>query len=272
MDFSLKYGENGIWYGQFSHFPTSFMTHAISTRFGGVSQDYFASLNLAMHNGDNINNVQENRHRFAKALVIAEDNVVTTQQVHSDTVLYVDKSFAGRGKYSYNEAIVATDALITDQPNLPLLLFFADCVPVLIVDPVCKVVGVSHAGWKGTVSKIAQKTIYKMQECCKTRPEDCLVGIGPSIGACCYEVGYEVAEQFRQSFPNYYSKLLEEKADKYKLDLWQANRLQLEEIGVKSQNIAVSGICTACNNDVFFSYRADGGKTGRIGAMISLIK
>lgn len=272
MGFDLKYGKNSLWYGQFSHFPDDFMTHAVSTRFGGMSEGAFQSLNLAMHNGDDPAHVIENRRRFGQALALSADLFVTAQQVHGDAVLRVDTSFAGKGAQSYADAIASTDALITDCENLPLMLFFADCVPVLIVDPVKRAVGVSHAGWKGTVHGIVQKTVRAMHGAFGSKAADCLVGIAPSIGSCCYEVGGEVAARFQEAFPNFYQRILISVGEKYKLDLWAANRIQLEEIGVRSENIVTARACTACNSDVFFSYRADQGKTGRIAAVICLKK
>jgi len=163
------------------------------------------------------------------------------------------------------------DALITNEKKLPLLLFFADCTPILIFDPVHHAIGAAHGGWKGTVQKIAAKTIRAMAEEFGTNPADCLVGIGPAIGACCYEVGANVRDAFTAAFPRQQGALLfPVSADKWKLDLWQANRCQLEEIGVLADKIDMANSCTQCNDNVFFSYRADNGHTGRIGALICL--
>lgn len=271
MSFNLTYGNQGIWYGRFANFPGTLVTHGISTRFGGKSDGAFAGMNLAMHNGDNPEKVIANRKAYGDALTLSSDDFVTAKQVHGVNVLCVDRAYAGRGAFAYEDAIDDTDALITNIPGLPLMMFFADCVPVLIVDPVKKAIGISHAGWKGTVHKIAQKTIFAMQEKFGTVSRDCLVGIGPSIGSCCYEVGDEVAKQFATAFPAHKQQiLLEQKSEKWKLDLWESNRIQLEEIGVEPKNIEIAAACTACNSQVFFSYRADHGKTGRIAATICL--
>lgn len=272
MSFKLNYGDYGIWYGKFSSFPDALVNHGISTRFGGVSDHAFASMNLAMHNGDDIEKVRQNRKLFGQALSLSYDNFVTTKQVHGVNILHVDSKFAGRGAYSYEDAIDDTDALITNTVGLPLMMFFADCVPVLILDPIKKAIGICHAGWKGTVNKIAQKTILSMHDVFGTSPENCIVGIGPSIGSCCYEVGDEVANQFKQAFPQDEKKILNKINEKWKLNLWEANRVQLKEIGVKDLNIEIARTCTACNSKVFFSYRADSGKTGRIAAIICLQK
>lgn len=269
MSFQLKYG-GGIWLGYFSSFPSETVVHAISTRFGGVSKPPFDRLNLAMHNGDEPEDVRENRALFCRVLGLNSRDVVTAEQVHGDRILYADQSFAGRGALAYADAVRETDALFTDCKGLPLMLFFADCVPVVIVDPVKGVVGVCHAGWKGTVAKIAQKTVMAMRERCGTKAADCRVGIGPSIGGCCYEIGEDVQERFARAFPDRIAEIARPFAGKWKLDLWMANRLQLEEVGVCPEKIEMPEICTNCNSEVFYSYRADRGKTGRIAAIISL--
>lgn len=262
--------KNNKWYGFFNHFNSKLVTHAISTRFNGVSKNEFSSLNLALHNGDDLKDVWKNREIFCSGLEIDAKRIVTAQQVHGEQVLCVDESYVGRGAFDYMKAIPDTDGLITNLPDLPLMMFFADCVPILIFDPVKKAIGICHAGWKGTVHKIAQKTVQAMIKSFNSKPEDCLIGIGPSIGACCFEVDDPVYTQFRKEFPTLKCEKVSEK--KWKIDLWEANRLQLGDIGVVDKNIICSNVCTKCNSDVFFSYRADAGKTGRIAAIIQLKK
>lgn len=269
-NFVIERNVNGVWFGMFAHFSSNLsIKHAISTRLGGISQSPFVSLNLGLHTGDEAVAVNDNRRRFCQAAGINYKNAVTAEQTHSDNIAIVSRQDIGKGATSYETSIPNTDALITNIPDLPLMLFFADCVPVLIADPVRKVIGVSHAGWKGTVAKIGQKTILKMQEEYNTNPADCLVGIGPSIGPCCYEVDSPVIEKVKESF-NSLEKLVIPHQKAWHLDLWEANKLQMQEIGVKTKNIIISNICTSCNNELFFSYRAEHGKTGRIGAIISL--
>jgi YfiH family protein len=268
-EFVLKYADHGLWYGIFAHFTALGIKHGVSTRFGGASCEPFASLNLALHTGDDAQKVIMNRQRFCNALKIDYTRIVTAQQVHKDHIAVVAEKDIGKGKEEYAKALLNTDALITNLPNVPLMLFFADCVPVLIADPVRHVVGVSHAGWKGTVAKIAQKTVLAMQKNFGTRQSDCLVGIAPSIGPCCYEVDDVVVKQLQENFKDW-RKLITSQKDHWLLDLWAANRFQLEEIGVLRNNIVTSGICTSCNENLFFSYRADKGHTGRIAAVISL--
>lgn len=265
--FILNYGANGLWYGTFTHINALGIKHGISTRFGGTSRPPFHSLNVALHTEDYDENVITNRQLFCQAIGIHSDHIVTAQQLHTDTVAVVNAR--GQGARDYKEAIPATDALITNVPGIPLMLFFADCVPVLIVDPVQRAVGISHAGWRGTVEKITQKTILSMGVNFGTKPEDCLVGIAPSVGPCCYIVDEAVLSRLKQQFPNW-RKLVNKAGTKWYLDLWKANLVQLEEIGVKKDNIVVSGVCTACNHELFFSYRKENGLTGRIGAAIVL--
>lgn len=267
--FILNYDKNGLWYGTFTHFNSLGIRHGISGRLGGVSKEPFSSLNVALHTGDSDEDVIMNRKLFCQAIGIHPNHIVTTQQLHTDTIAVVTGESMGKGAQYYNEAIPATDALITNIPGLPLMLFFADCVPVLIVDPVHNAIGAVHAGWRGTVEKIAQKTIIAMQANFGTKPQDCLLAIAPSIGPCCYVVDEMVINQLKNQFTNW-EQLVRVVNDKWYLDLWKTNFVQLEEIGVKGSNIVVSNVCTACNHELFFSYRKENGSTGRMGAAIIL--
>lgn len=267
--FTLSHGENNVWYGTFSRLTQLKIKHAVSTRLGGISHFPYSSLNLGLHTGDEQEKVIENRRRFCQAIEVNHHKLVTAEQVHGDHITVVTENDIGKGAIRYHESIQGADALITNIPAIPLMLFFADCVPVLLYDPVKHVIGVSHAGWKGTVAKITQKTVLAMAECYHTKPEDCIACIAPSIGPCCYEVDEIVLNKLQNQFANWES-LVTASASHWQLDLWEANRTQLREIGLKEDNLITSGICTACNNQLFFSYRAEQGKTGRIAACISL--
>jgi len=267
--FVLRYDDHSLWYGTFTHFDQCAVKHGISTRFGGTSREPFSSLNLGLHNGDEDAAVIANRTLFCQAVGVNADDLVTAQQTHGDRVLVVTTEHIGRGATKYSEAIADTDALITQMPGVPLMLFFADCVPVLIVDPVHKAVGIAHAGWKGTLDRIVHKTLLSMEKNFGTRPEDCLAGIAPSVGPCCYEVDGIVIDTLKGQFEEW-QQFAQPSGDKWHLDLWGINRSELERAGVKPSNIVVSKVCTACNHHVFFSYRADHGHTGRIGAVIIL--
>lgn len=268
--FVIQPGSNGVWYGTFPAFTAAGFVHGVSTRLGGQSAEPFLSLNLGLHTGDRREAVIQNRQRFAAAVGINFSNIVTAQQIHGNEIAVIDRNQAGLGKENYQESIAGVDSLITNCSQVPLMLFFADCVPILIADPVRGVVGISHAGWKGTVMKIALRTVKKMSEHFQTSPHDCLAAIGPSIGSCCYDVGEQVSHQFQTNFSQWKSFLMPQENNQWKLNLWEANRHQLIEAGVPPQKIFQSNVCTACNTSLFFSYRKEKGLTGRIGAVLQL--
>lgn len=274
MSYFIRRTENNLWHGKFSTFPEDVITHAVSTRLGGVSSEPFDSLNLALHVGDNPADVIANRRRFVQTLGFSPADIVTPNQVHGDKIFRVDENFRGCGCQNYADSIPETDALITNVDDLPLMLCFADCVPIFFVDVTNRAVGLAHGGWKGTLKKIAAKTLLTMHSEFGTRVEDCLVGIGPSIGPCCYAVGGEVVTRCKAAFPNHHGELLIERDGKIFLDLWRANVLQLTELGVPESNIDVAGECTCCQSAWYFSYRAAQKKnfdrTGRIAALIAL--
>lgn len=268
--FSLHYASNKVWYGTFAHFTAAGIKHGLSTRLGGVSSFPYATLNLGLRTDDSNANVAANRRLFCQAVGIEPDRVVTCRQVHGDRVLPVTAAMMGQGMWAYDAAVPAADAMVTDAAGVALLQFFADCVPVLLVDPLRRVIAISHAGWRGTVAKVAQKTALFMQYNYGSRLADCLVGIGPSIGPCCYEVDEVVAQEVRRQFGTWRELLTPHGSNRWLLDLWQANRQQLQEIGIPSENIQTSGVCTACNMTLYFSHRREKGLTGRMGALIAL--
>lgn len=270
MAFTLRLMGKNLWVGQFSQFLSEWVTHGISTRFGGVSEPPYDALNMALHVGDDPKAVVENRRRFCGALGLSAERMVTAEQVHGERIFCVTGKEAGRGWRDYGAAILQTDALITDVPGLPLLLCYADCVPVLFVDPVRRAVAVAHAGWKGTLRRIAAKTVEAMTAAFGTDPQDCLAAIGPSIGPAHYPVGSDVAAQFREAFPLWEKDILHFAEGGPHLDLWAANRFQLQAAGLLPEHIETAGVCTADNGKLFFSYRADQGKTGRIGTVVAL--
>lgn len=244
--------------------------HGFTARHGGSSEGPYTSLNLAFHVGDDPEKVRANRRTVAGALKFAVEKLVTAEQVHGDRIMVVTAQQAGMGAMDYESALPATDALITNVPGIPLAAFYADCVPVFILDPVSKAVGLAHAGWKGTVRKIAQKTILRMSEIYGTRPGDCLIGIAPSVGPCCYEVDSLVSGEFEKEYDDLSGLLTPLSPGKWRLDLWAANQRQLLEIGVRQENVNISRICTCCNKNILFSYRGENGLTGRMGAFIML--
>lgn len=273
MGYFLKRTLNNLWHGKFSTFPDDLVIHAVSTRFGGVSKAPYDSLNLALHVGDLPADVIANRQRFVQSLGFNLADIVTPNQVHGERIFRADDNYRGCGCMNYADSIPETDALITDVPNLPLMLCFADCVPIFFVDVERRAIGLAHGGWKGTLKRIAAKTLLRMQEEFGTQAKDCMIGIAPSIGSCCYEVGGEVVDKCKAAFPNH-NELLINRDGKTYLDLWQANVVQLLEVGVPQDNIDVAGECTCCQSSWYFSYRSAQRKgldrTGRIAALIAL--
>lgn len=271
MSFHFEPLAAGMECGVFSAFAAQKgFVHGITGRRGGVSEAPYDSLNMALHVGDNANDVIANRERFFAALGLDANRLVTPNQVHGDHIAVVTEAEAGRGAKSYGDSIAETDALITNTPNLPLMLCYADCTPILFLDPVHRAVGIAHGGWKGTVARIAQQTVLRMQQAFDSRPKDVLAAIGPSIGPCCFEVGEEVADKFRDAFPGHEQEIIDDLALKPHVNLWQANRLQLLDAGVLPEHITMANYCTSCHHDQLFSYRADGGRTGRLAAIIAI--
>lgn len=270
MSFYLSKSSDSIWTGQFTKLKKPGLIHAVSTRFGGVSKAPYDSLNLALHVGDEAADVIENRKLFCRAVGVSFSGLTTPEQVHGDKIFRVTEKDAGRGSLSYDDSIKGTDALMTNVRGISLMLCYADCTPLLFFDPVNMVIAAAHGGWKGTYLGIAGKTLMAMQESYGSRPENVITAIGPAIGPSCYEVGEEVAEKFRTAYPEDASEILVKDGEKIHLDLWAANRMQLLHAGIREENIDSAETCTQHNAEVFYSYRAAGGTTGRIAALISL--
>ena len=249
---------------------TGLVKHGFSSRLGGVSQGEVASLNLGFKRKDSADNVKKNFQIICQALGIETRQMVFTDQVHKDRVALVDETDSGKG-FDRPSDIRGCDGLITNRPGLALVTFYADCVPLYFLDPRQRAIGLAHSGWRSTLAEIGKKTLLAMQEYFATDPSDCLVGIGPSIGQCCFEVDRPVAELFTTNYPKYQAELVKKKAEKYHIDLWSLIRLQLINAGIREENITLASTCTACNNKVFFSHRADKGKTGSLAAFLMLV-
>lgn len=251
---------NGIRYFTFEIF--SDLPHGVFTRRGGVSPSPWDSLNVGGSVGDDLAHVRENRIRSFSTLGRSAASIHDVWLVHGTDVVYAD------APRDLAEKPPRADILLTDNPAVTLFMRFADCVPLLFHDPVKGVIGVSHAGWLGTVRGVAKATVEAMRARYGTIPRDLRAAVGPSIGPDHYEVGMDVAEKVRASFGGRADSLLEARGDRFHLDLWEANRLQLEEAGVGE--IEVSAVCTACHLDDWFSHRAEKGRTGRFGALLAL--
>ena len=262
-DFKLT-SQNNIWYGYFTSFEQAGFTTACSARLHGESDIVPGTLNLALHVGDNPQKVLRNRQIFAEAIGVKAERFTTCAQVHGSKIRVISERLVGSGALSFAGTVPETDALITNLADVPLLLFYADCVPVVLADPETGAIGLAHAGWRGTAAQIAKKTVAAMQEAFDVQPENLLAAIGPSIGDCCYEVDDVVIRQMQE-----YTSCFTEKCDgKYWLDLWQVNRQQLMEVGVALSNISTAGVCTNHNPELFCSYRYENGKTGRMGVCL----
>ena len=247
------------------------LKNAVSTRLGGVSKDYLASMNLGFNRGDLDENVIRNHEIFANVIGVNPKNIVTGNQTHTTNVKVVTKDDCGKGIYR-DRNYTDIDGLITNEKGIVLATYYADCVPPLIVDTKNKAIGLSHSGWRGTIGKIGKVTIEKMGELYGTKPEDIVACIGPSICQKCYEISEEVAVQFKEAFPDNIKEILIDKGNgKYQLDLWECNRINFKEAGVLPENIKVTDICTCHNTDVLFSHRGHNGKRGNIGAFLSIV-
>lgn len=247
-----------------------FIRHLFTTRAGGVSQGIYESLNLSFSRGDDAAAVFENYRRVAEALQTTPEAIVTSDQTHTTNVRYVGKEDQGKG-IIYPRDYTDVDGMITNEPGVVLATFYADCVPLYFVDPVHHAIGLSHSGWRGTVERMGAVTIQKMMQHFGTDPKDLLCAIGPSICQSCYEVSDDVAKAFMQAFSDHIPQILEEKKNgKYQLDLWKSNEIVMREAGVLKEHLAVTNICTCCNDKQLFSHRASKGKRGNLGAFLML--
>jgi len=261
-------------YGLFDEYRG--VTHAITTRKGGVSAAPYATLNLGLHVGDDEDTVLRNRSLLSAITGCEPDALTFGAQVHDANIAVVDASNAGGG-------FEDTDALITDAPDIPLCVLVADCVVVGLYDPVRNTVGIAHAGWRGTLASIAQKTVDAMRATFGSHPRDIIASISPSIGPCCYEVGPDVVDAFYAGHDDIAPEVFSDpdmasagsfaggvNEDRKMLDLWKANELILEQAGVLPSHIETAGICTACDTDTWFSHRAEKGRTGRFAGILQL--
>ena len=267
---------------------TGFVKHAFTTRAGGVSEGVCSTLNLSFARGDREEAVRENFRRLAAELGAGEDRFVFTDQTHTTNIRVVTEEDAGKGLVRPKD-YTDVDGLVTDVPGIVLSVFTADCVPVFLADPVHRVIGLMHSGWRGTAGRISEKALRLMKERYGTDPADVICAIAPSICQECYEISRDVAEIFGEAFSGHEEEILTSplqkngtedpvtkylaggrEDDKFHLDLWQANRIVLEEAGALPSHIAVTDICTCCNPEILFSHRASHGKRGNLGAFLMI--
>lgn len=240
-----------------------------SARSGGVSREPYNSLNLALHVGDNYDDVIENRSRYLDLFALTLENMVCCEQIHGNAVAVVGKQERGQGAINQDDVLTGFDAMVCATPGIMLATFYADCVPIYFFDPRERAVAIAHSGWKGTMGRIASETLKVMQKQFGTSPRQVEAFIGPGIGRCCFEIDEELALRVKEEFVGL-DGILNCSQNRYTWDLHLTNRLILQEIGVRPDNIIDCNLCTACNPESFFSYRRDQGKTGRMAAVIAL--
>lgn len=284
----LHRAANGVTYLTFPGLErTGAVRHLFSTREGGVSEGIYATMNLSYTRGDKKEAVDENYRRIAAVLECKTEDMVCSDQTHTDHIRLVTDKDRGKGVVKPKD-YKDVDGLITQERGIVLCTFFADCVPLFFVDPVRRAIGLSHSGWRGTVQKIGKKTVEEMGKAFGTKPEDIHAAIGPSICQDCYEVSEDVIEEFRRAFPNTEEDIgnsssrsesreracslwFRTKPGKYQLDLWEANRQVMLEAGIPAEQIEVTDLCTCCNPELLFSHRASHGQRGNLGAFMMLV-
>jgi hypothetical protein len=252
------------------------LSAVVTTRHGGESAGPYSTLNLGGKTGDDPQAVRSNRARAASLVGSESARLTFGRQVHSANVAQVPRDYAGG-------AFDDTDALVTDAAGVPLVILTADCAAIFFFDPVHNAIGIAHAGWRGTVAGIAQKTVEHMRDAFGTSPAELIAGIGPSIGPCCYEVGEEVIAAVDAALPDHADEVLVEpdmaSAGSFRasvnegrrhFDLWRANELMLMQTGLREEQIDIARLCTSCRTDMFYSHRAEKGITGRFGGIIML--
>lgn len=262
--------EGGLVVYRFETLPEDRVDVLVSTRAGGVSRGPRGSLNLGLHVGDRAEEVIENRRRLFAAAGMPLERSVWCRQVHEDRVAVVSESDIGRGALGERDVVADADAMVTDLIDVPLAVMVADCVPVVIYDPGSHAIGVAHAGWAGTVRRIASATVATMRERWGGDPADMRAVIGPSIGPREYEVGRDVADAARDAYPGDADKVI--RTAPYgglRFDLWAANRIDLVGAGLRPERIETAGISSATALDDFYSHRVEG-VTGRFAAVARL--
>ena len=248
------------------------LKNGFSTRLGGVSEGVLSTMNLGFGRNDLPENVVKNHEIIANAIGFNPENIVASKQTHTTNVKIVSKKDCGKGIYrerDYDDV----DGMITNEKGIVLATYFADCVPLYMVDTKNKAIGLSHSGWRGTVGKIGKVTLDLMKETYGTNPKDVIACIGPSICRDCYEVSEDVATEFEAAFKGREKDILINKGNgKYQLDLWECNYIIFKECGVYKENIHMPDICTCHNMEMMFSHRATQGRRGNLAAFLSIDK
>ena len=258
----IRRTSNGLVFYQFASLAQHpEVLHAVFTRIGGTSSGAFRSLNVGHLMGDELTAVQANHDLILRTLGVKPDRVVTARQVHGAHVATV-------GTAQQGQVVAATDSLISKEQGVVLLLRFADCLPLMLYDPLCHAIGLAHVGWRGLIAGVVVNTLAALRQAFGCDPRDMVAGLGPAIGACCYEVGAELASRLEQALGTRHGLLLTQPDGTVHFDLPAAVRWQLQHEGV--EQIEDSGLCTSCHTDEFFSHRAEHGHTGRFAALLGL--
>ena len=263
MDF-IEHRADGPVYETAPNIPVA---HAFTTRFGGVSRGIYASLNLALNSGDEPSCVIENYRRLRSTLEIGPDCFVFSHQVHKTDIRLV-----GRGdmRAPFSPVPYDADGLITAEEEVPLIIFTADCIPILLYDPVRRAAGAVHAGWRGTARDIAGKTVREMSVRLGCSPQNIRAAIGPGISRCCFETGPEVPDAMGEILGCDAEAFIRPRGGKYMVDLKGINHALLTRAGVLDQNIAMSDECTVCRSDKYWSHRITRGRRGTQASLIML--
>ena len=264
--------QNGVYFLTVPAFEeTGLVRHAFSTRLGGVSRGRYARMNLSFGNGDRPEASRENFRRFFAAVGSDETRAVLSRQEHTDHIRTVTEADMGKGIVRERD-YTAVDGMITNLPRLPLVTLYADCVPLLFLDPVKRAVASVHSGWRGTVQQIGRRAVERLGEEYGSSPADILAAILPCIGPCCYEVDEDTAAHFLlyhdEQGPAAHP--VPGKPGKYYADMWRANRAILIASGLLPEHIEISGLCTICHNDIFYSHRKQGNARGALSALVML--
>jgi len=258
----IRRSSNGLAFYQFaSHSGRPEVLHAVFTRIGGSSQGCFSSLNVGQLVGDDPRAVRLNHERIFTALGISAGHVVTARQVHGGHVAIVDED-------DHGSVVAATDGLLTKSRGTYLLMRFADCLPLMLYDPIHQAVALAHCGWRGLLAGVVQNAFRALHQTFGSEAVETLAALGPAIGPCCYEVGPDVIQGVRHLLGRADELLVQQPDGRVHFDLPGAVRAQLEQLGL--HHIEDSGLCTACRRAEFFSHRAEGGNTGRFAALIGL--
>ncbi|PKM76321.1 MAG: peptidoglycan editing factor PgeF [Firmicutes bacterium HGW-Firmicutes-15] len=242
---------------------------AFSARTEGVSNGAYKSLNMGLHVGDTADLVLENRRRYLSIFNADLDDMVACQQVHGNEVRRVNCIDRGKGARSLDEVIMNCDAMITNEPGIYLMSFYADCIPVYFYDPINRAIGMAHSGWKGTMKKIVVNTLEAMYKEFNTCANEVQIFIGPGIGFCCFEIQSDLLAKVKAEF-NSFHDIINNKNGLITWDLQETNLQLLKQEGVNPLNISTCKLCTACCADIFYSYRRENGDTGRMGALIGM--